>query len=115
MTPFFDRIDLASDAVKRDANHAAIRTAAQEYGVWLLDTYQFAQFRGGFPDMLWLSPQTGETWYIEVKNGFDEPLTKKEHKFADMVRAKNGVYLVIHSLDEAIQWLKAMRGGRVKG
>ena len=100
---------MPSYAVKIDANHGQIRTAAQECGVWLLDTYQFAQYHGGFPDMLWLCPQTGETWYIEVKNGFDEPLTPKEREFADRVRAMNGVYLVIHSLDEAMQWLKAMR------
>lgn len=107
-----EEYEMPSYARKIDANHMPIKRAAQSFGVFVKDTYQFAAYDPGFPDQMWLIPwsPTHDVRMIEIKNG-DEPLTPAEKAWAKEWRDNGGVYLVLHSLEEALRWLKAMRAG----
>ncbi len=108
-----EEYDMPSYAVKRDANHGLIKKAAESFGVFVKDTYQFAQFDPGFPDQMWLIPWSPvhDVRMIEVKNGYGQKLTPAEKRWADEWEANGGIYVVIPTLDDAIAYLKAMRRG----
>ena len=60
----------------------------------------------GSPDIIALHPRTGKFIGIEVK-GPKGRLSDKQKEFAESVRKNNGTYMVVWSVDQLIDNLKA--------
>ncbi len=96
-------------AAKKDGNHDEIVAALQEYGWW---TYSTAGLGDGFPDLI--AVRNGQTWLIEIKNGWLPPsarrLTDDEERFR---RAFPGRYRVIESTLDVREFTAQVCSGNV--
>lgn len=100
---------------KRDANHGAIKDAAQRMGATVIDTPGCGQTCPGFPDMVWLVkdptlPQWA-TWgcrvlFIEVKAGPTEPLNDNEETMSQTILRAEGDYHVVRSVEDVERLLR---------
>ena len=88
-------------ACRIDANHKELSDAASAFGWFVIDSHEFAQYKGGFPDAIWAKP--GRVVLAEYKVG-NEPLTKAEKEFQ---RDWPDVYVVIRTVDDVVRVTEA--------
>ena len=77
---------MPSYARRKDANHTEIRDALIALGWDVIDSYQFAQFNAGFPDLIAIKWQF--VVFVEVKTATgklteDEILWRRAHPGAE--------------------------------
>ena len=90
-------------AAKVDANHADIRDGLRQCGFEVLDLSRAGE---GVPDLL-VRSRDGHPAFLEIKSNGGR-LTPAETRFAAMTP---GLYLVVYSLEEALERLNEMDGG----
>ena len=65
----------------------------------------------GSPDILGILPN-GQYLGIEVKTG-KAVQNKNQKKFQQKINENNGMYLIIHSIEEMKEWIKIFKGAGI--
>jgi hypothetical protein len=91
-------------ACKKDLNHDEIERIFKAFGWITIDT---SSCHGILLDFI-ARRVSGDTWFIEVKNGPKKPLTKDEAKF---FREHPERSVVIYSNERAVEFCKRYRDG----
>jgi len=88
-------------AAKIDHTQPAIRACFEAHG-WLVRSTAALGF--GFPDLVVY--KNGETWFVECKTGHGRLRAAQEQFIED-----GWPVIVLHSVDEALDWLGCARCG----
>jgi len=92
-------------ACRKDANHDEIRDALRQLGWDVIETYQFAQYDPGFPDLL--CEKRGVIVFVEVKAEGGK-LTKDEKAWC--LAHKGMRWTILRTVGECVLFDATMRG-----